>query len=430
MTHSATSPNPPPRLRRDILWTFAANMTANVAQFALVSALAHWANPQTVGQYSYGLAITAPLFLWLGFQLRNVMVTDIQEEFSFSSYLALRMICLGLALVLCLVLIWQAPNWSVTFMLAVAKLFEGMSDLLYAQLQRANHLDWIAQGTLLRGMLGLTVPLALFVLSHQLTLAVAGVAVVNLILLLAHDYWRARPFLPRFQMPGWRPLRTLLGVVWPLGVVAGLISLSANVPRIAVEHQLGSASQGIYSALSYAYVVGSVVVMAMGTALTTQFAQRYAGGQYTAFLKLTAQFAGAALLVGSLLVLGGAVAGPPVIRVLFGPEYAEHQSLFIWLLVAGTVGYVASAVGVSMTGARRFKEQLPLFAVVAVALYLLCERLIPAYGLLGAAYASLIAFILQLLGSLFILFFAVKNPPAQNTSAQNLSENKNHDHSA
>lgn len=397
-----------PSLKRDVSWTFAATLTSNLAQFALISVLAHWSSPQTVGQYSYGLGVTAPIFLWLGLQLRNVMVTDVGGEFSFGTYAALRALSLVAALLLVVALFWQGAGWEVILVLAIAKLFEGISDLIYAQLQRHGRLDWIAQGVLLRGVLSTALPLGLFALSRRLEVAVAGIAAVNLLLLLLHDLRRSWPFLPALGPVTWRDLARLLRLVWPLGVVAGLVSLSANIARIAVEHNLGSHAQGIYSALSYGYIVGGVVVGAVGTALTTQLAQRFAQGDHAGFLKLVARFVLISLGTGVLSVLAGWVLGRWGLRVLFGAEYAVHHTLFVWLLVAGTVGYAASALGFAMTGARRFSEQLPLFAAVTLLLYVLCELWIPRYGLQGAAYANLGAFSAQLVGSAAIILRTMK----------------------
>lgn len=407
-----TAPTPP-SLRRDVSWTFAATLVSNLAQFALVSVLAHWSNPETVGQYSYGLGVTAPIFLWLGLQLRNVMVTDVSGDFSFGTYALLRGFSLAAAFTLVIALFWHNAGWWVICALAVAKLFEGVSELIYAQLQRAGHLDWIAQGVLIRGLLSMALPLGLFALTGQLAVAAAGIAAVNLLLLLLHDLRRGRPFLPAWGEM-WRPvtgtdLRRLLRLVWPLGVVAGLVSLSANISRIAVEHELGSRAQGIYSALSYGTIVGGVVVGAVGTALTTQFAQRFAQRDRAGFLGLLARFLLAALGVGLLSTLAGWAIGPWALRLLFGEEYAAHHHLFVWLLGAGTAGYAASALGFGMTGARRFKEQLPLFAAVTLLLYLLCAWWVPRYGLMGAAYANLGAFTAQLLGSAAIILRAMRS---------------------
>ncbi|MPY68381.1 lipopolysaccharide biosynthesis protein [Deinococcus sp. SDU3-2] len=389
-------------------WTFAASLVSNLAQFALISALAHWSSPRVVGQYAYALGVTGPIFLWLGLQLRNVMVTDVKDAFSFGTYATLRALSLAAALTLVAAVFWNRGEWWVIFALAVAKLFEGLSELIYAQLQRHGHLDWIAQGVLIRGLLNTALPLGLFALTRDLAVAAAGVTLVNLLTLLGYDLRRGRPFLPPIGLLRWPDLQQLVRMVWPLGVVAGLVSLSANIARIAVEHELGSEAQGIYSALSYGYIVGGVVIGAVGTALTTQFALRFAQGDRAGFLGLTARFMLLSLGVGLLSLLAGWSIGPWALRLLFGEEYAAHHALFLWLLGAGTAGYVASALGFAMTGARRFGEQLPLFAGVTLLLYALCELWIPRYGLMGAAYANLGAFTAQLVGSAAIIMKAMR----------------------
>lgn len=393
-----------------MLWTVAGQGIYSAAQWLMVIVLARSGGAGDVGLYSLGLALTAPLFLLLGFQLRFVQATDAQEQFEFRDYVALRLpsMALGLGVTAALAALYPHASGPVWW-LGVAKAFEGMSDVIYGLMQQRERLDWIAQSTLTRGLLGLTLLAAVYLLTGNLTLATLGVAVAGLVTLLLLDLPRGQRLAPgRWQ--SWPPSRALLRLALPLGVVIGLISLGTNLPRLFVERQLGSEVLGIYAALSYVTVAGSVFIVALGTALTTRLSQYYARQNRAAFLRLTLMLMAGAGGVGALLTLLSAVAGAPLLSLLYGPAYAEHAQTFFWLTLAGAAGYLASSLGFAVTAARRFREQLPLFAVVTAALALACWWLIPPYGLLGAAAASLIGAVVQLLGSWFIVWQAL--PPA------------------
>ena len=51
-------------------------------------------------------------------------------------------------------------------------------------------------------------------------------------------------------------------------------------------------------------------------------------------------------------ILVALVLGHELLTVLYRPEYAEHTAVFVWLMVAASVGYVASFLGYGMTAAR------------------------------------------------------------------------------
>jgi O-antigen/teichoic acid export membrane protein len=392
-------------LRGGLIWTLLGQGGAAAAQWLIVVVLARQEGAQAVGLYALGLALTAPLFLLLGLQLRGVQATDAQGRYPFGAYARLRLPAMALGLLATAGLAALHPQaGAVIWWLGVAKALEGVSDLLYGQMQARERLDWVAQSTLLRGALGLALLGAVTLLGGPLALAALGVAAGSGVA-LALDLRRSAALgIPWTRQAWWAPLSvSLVRLAWPLGAVMALVSLGSNLPRLFVERLLGPELLGIYSALAYVGVAGSVVVVALGTALTTRLAQHYERGDRRAFLALTARLYGLALALGLALVTLGLVAGKPLLNVLYGPAYAAYSSVFNWLNVAAACAYLASCAGFTLTAARQFREQLPLFLVVTLGLTLACWSLIRPHGLTGAAYAGMVGAGLQLLGSAWLL---------------------------
>ncbi|WP_261665155.1 lipopolysaccharide biosynthesis protein [Deinococcus sp. Marseille-Q6407] len=412
----ATSPDPapaapPPGLRSGMLWTVLGQGVYSAAQWLMVIVLARSGGTEDVGRYSLGLALTAPLFLLLGLQLRAVQATDARGEFGFRDYATVRLPSMGLGLGLTAALALLYPQASgPVWWLGVAKALEGGSDLIYGLMQQRERLDWIAQSTLLRGLAGLALLSLIYLLTGQLTLATMGVAAAGLGTLLLFDLPRARRLAPGRWWAG-KPNAALLRLALPLGLVIALVSLGTNLPRLIVERQLGGEALGIYAALSYVSVAGSVFVVALGTALTTRLSQVFARGDRAGFLRLTLLLMAGAGGAGLALTALSALGGQPLLALLYGAEYAAQHRAFFWLNLAGAAGYLASSLGFAVTAARRFKEQLPLFAAVTVVLALACWWFIPRQGLLGAATASLIGAFTQLAGSWLIVRQALRDLP-------------------
>ncbi|ULH13893.1 lipopolysaccharide biosynthesis protein (plasmid) [Deinococcus sp. KNUC1210] len=397
-------------LRAGVLWTFGGQLTYAAAQWAMVAVLAHLGTPSTVGSYALGLALTSPLFLMLGLQLRSVQATDARNDTPFGQYVSLRVLCMIAALVLTGVLALLYPQaWAVIGWLGLAKALEGLSDVCYGRMQQRERLDVVARSTMLRGVLSLVLLVGLFAWSHSVGLSTAGVALANLLVLIGYDIPQVRrltpgPYFSRVVPPA------LIRLAWPLGAVVGLVSLSSTIPRLVLDHSSGSHLVGIYSALIYVNVAGSVVVVAIGTALTARLSQFYAADNRAGFVRLTLQFTGAAAAVGLSLTAVALLAGRPLLNLLYGPEYADQTAAFVWLMASGALGYLASCAGFAVTAARRFIQQLPLFLVVCAVLLVCCWWLIPAHGLVGAAIAALIAAAVQLVGSWFIVLGALNAP--------------------
>src|SRR5262249_180205 len=80
---------PVPPLRRNFKWAFAANLIYALCQWGMLSVLAKAGSAAVVGQFSLGLAISAPVFMFTNFNLRSVQATDARSEFEFGDYFTL-----------------------------------------------------------------------------------------------------------------------------------------------------------------------------------------------------------------------------------------------------------------------------------------------------------------------------------------------------
>jgi O-antigen/teichoic acid export membrane protein len=113
------------------------------------------------------------------------------------------------------------------------------------------------------------------------------------------------------------------------------------------------------------------------------------------FRSLMLRLCGIGALLGVASVGLAAVAGRPVLALLYRPEYAAHLNVFLVLAATSGVGAVASFLGYGITAAHVFRYQvwtmLAAVATTAVASFLL----VPRYHAMGAAIALLISALVQ-----------------------------------
>lgn len=79
-------------LRLNFSWTIMGNVVYSGTQWGILVLLARLGNPEAVGQFSLGLAITAPIMLFASLQLRAVQATDARLQFQFRDYAGLRIL--------------------------------------------------------------------------------------------------------------------------------------------------------------------------------------------------------------------------------------------------------------------------------------------------------------------------------------------------
>jgi O-antigen/teichoic acid export membrane protein len=404
-------------LRVNLLWTLCGNVAYAASQWGMLILLAKLSGPETVGQFALGLAITAPVFMLSNLQLRGIQATDARRDFLPGDYLALRLITTALAGAAITALVlgggFRADTALVILAVALAKAIESLSDILYGLLQQHERMDRIAVSMIVKGALSLGVLGSAIALTGRTVVAVMGLAAAWAAVLVAYDLPRCAA-LGREECPdagaaflrprwSWPHLRKLTWLALPLGIVMMLISLGASVPRYFIEAALGVEPLGIFSAMAYLMVLGNTVVFALGQAASPRLARYHAAGRIEAFRSLLMRLVGLAVVGGCAAVLIALGWGRILLQTLYTDEYARNTDVFVWLAIATAVGAVGSFLGYGMTSARCFRAQAPLFAVGVVATTLVSALLIPWLGLLGAALATTIGQVVQLLGSAWVI---------------------------
>jgi O-antigen/teichoic acid export membrane protein len=425
----------PLTLRRNFSWTFTGHLVYAASQWGMLVLLAKLGSPEMVGQFTLGLAVTAPVIMFSNLQLRQIQATDAKGEYVFSDYLGLRLIATALALLIIAGITLKAGyRWETSLVIlaiALAKAFESISDVFYGLIQQHERMDRIAIALMIKGplsllLLGIGVSLTGSVVGGSMGLAVAWGLVLfgwdlrngRLILnnssqgrdredVLVTDAEPANSQNPLY--PRWEG-KTLGKLVWlalPLGLVMMLGSLNTNIPRYFLERYLGERELGIFSAISYLMVAGNIVVSALAQSASPRLAKYYAAGNSTAFRTLLWKLVGVGLMLGAGGVFVAVVAGREILTLLYKPEYGERADLFAWLMVVAGITYVASFLGYGITAARYFQVQMPLFALVTGASGLACLWLIPTMGVQGAVIALIVGAIVQAVFSLGVILYAL-----------------------
>jgi O-antigen/teichoic acid export membrane protein len=428
-------------LRQNFSWTLMGNVVYAACQWGMLVAIAKFGSPEMVGQFTLGLAITAPVLMFTNLHLRTVQVTDAKRQFLFGDYLALRIIGTTLGMLTIGIIVATAgyrQDTSLSILwIAIAKAFESISDVCYGLIQQNEQMDRIARSMIVKGILSLILMTLGVYISGGVLWGTIGLAVAWGIVLVCLDLPNASKFtidsslsqsvktrtspqpfklakiLPHLNitMPQCRwDVETLTKLAWlslPLGLVMMLISLNLNVPRYFIQNYLGEKTLGIFGALSYLMVAGSIVIAALCESASSRLAKYYAAAERRKFGMLLVKLmtiCGGFGLGGILLALIG---GKQVITMLYRPEYAQHQEVFIWLMLAAGISYVSSALGYAMTAARYFRVQIPLFMVVTATSALGCLWLVPLLGMKGAALALVMAAAIQFLLNLGVIAHAL-----------------------
>ena len=414
---SVTGP-PVPSLRANFAWTLAGNVLYAGCQWGMLSVLAKLGNPSIVGQFTLGLAISAPVFMFTNLQLRAVQATDVSAECGFANYFSLRLLStlLGLALITAILPFSAATPAvrAVVLLVSLSKCFECMSDVTAGLLQREEQLKRVAISLMIRGVASVAVFSLAYVYWRSLAVSIVAMSSVWLAVLVFYDMPNVRrligrhaPFL-RFEGAALRRL-AMLGL--PLGWVATLTSLIVNAPRYFLQHYLGLAEQGIYASLAYLLIVISLVVLALTQSVTTRLAHLFVDGDLKQFMRLLTKLSALGVLIAVVGVPLTFLVGRPLLTLLYRGEYADHVGLSA--LFVGTAGLytIGAFLFCGLTAARMFRVQVPVYLAALLAGVAGSALLVPRYGLIGAGLGLLLSVIILVLGGIWAMRQALEAEP-------------------
>lgn len=422
-------------LRRNFLWTLAGNTVYAGCQWGMLIILAKLGSPEVVGQFTFALAVTAPVLMLTNLQLRAVQATDARLEYHFGHYLTLRLLTIVAALLIidgitglgsyC----WDTKLIILT--VGLAKAIEAISDVYYGLFQQQERLDLFATSIIIKGIISITALAFILYLTKSLILSILGLAVAWTVTLIAYDIYHgaliladmegktghiSRDMFQRFLfLPLTKEVSTLSQLVrltFPLGFVMMVISLNTNVPRYFIQYYLGERELGIYAAMAYLILAGKQVVDALGQSASPRMAKYYATGRKCEMFKLLVNLIFFGLFLGVAGVLVALTIGKEILTIVYRPDYAKHAGILVWLMVAASLSYVGSFLGYGMTAMRYFRIQSLLY--IASFFFTTCASLllVPYYGLLGAAWAVCLSYAVEIHLKAWVIIHAFKNIPA------------------
>lgn len=384
-------------LRRNFSYAFLGRVVYAASLWGILVVVAKLTTPQVVGRYSLALAITAPVFSFLNLRLRALLATDARGEYTFGSYLGLRLITTTLAFLLIAgFVLWTGYSLEaalVVLAVGLAKAFESVSDLLFGQMQKSERMDYMGRSLMLKGPLSLLCMGLVIHLTDSLWRGIFGLVAVWAGLLFLFDKRNTVRVLKSGEhlQPSWcfRKLGRLAWLAAPLGVQTMLISLNSSVPRYFVRSYHGEAMLGYFTAIAYILVAGSTVIFALQQAASPRLALYYARDLRGAFTGLLIKLIGIGFALGCAGVLVSLVLGQQLLMLFFGSEYARFAGVLVWMMLAGVALCTRAFVIAAMTALRLVRVQSYVSAVCLAVNSVAGLLLIPRHGCMGGAWSIL-----------------------------------------
>jgi len=399
-----------PRLRLQAATLFAGNLAFAVSQAGTLVILSKLTSPAAVGQLGLGVAISAPLLVLAGFQLRSIQAAGLSSNSRFGDFLGFRLWCLAAVMTVTLGIAafgsYSTDTARVLVGVGLWKCVDSLSEVAYGYAQNQEMVGRISTSLITKAVASLAVVPAVIVLTRSVLWVALALAMVSALTFLFYDRRTIRlvaasrgdvELSPRVRSV---EVAEIVRLGLPLGVTSLLGVLAYNIPRYFLQHLRGEQAVGYFSAIGFPFAAFSVLMGALGQAATPRMAASFSK-EPREFWRSVGTLCGVSVLVCVAAIAICMVWGPSVLTVLFTRDYATYFSSFMVLLAAAGCWSLASALGYAATCSGRIYGQVPASAATCVSALILSPLLIPDRGVLGAALVYLVG------GAVNTLAFAV-----------------------
>jgi len=404
-------------LKKNFIWAFAGNAVSAFCMWLILILLTKWAAVETVGVFGVAQAIGLPISMLLSLKLQVAQVTDARDEFDFGHYYALRVITSAMAVLITAIVGFAIYEFDTAIIIAVLGLgyaIMSFREVFLAVMQKSERMDLMAVSRVFQGLFSLLLFGCFFWFTKNIVFAILGLVIARIIVLLFYDVPVSRRLLHKNGyskpiVPQWHS-----NIIWklakttaPLGLVAWLGTLFTSLPRLFLDKFSGRENVGYFVAMSSLLVAGTMIIAALTQAASPRLAKYYAENikaYKVLLLKLTIVGIG----LGFTGIITSVFFGRQILTLLFTPEYAKHNNVFVLLVVAGLLLMLFSFMTVGLTAARKFSVQVPLYAICAIVCCVSSLFFIPKWGMTGAAASLIVCYLTGLTSCLCYVKKAIR----------------------
>lgn len=401
--------------KQSVFWNMMSSGLNSIVSMLLLWVVTLLNGVSDAGIFSLGFS-TSQMMLTIGnYGMRNYQATDVTNKYSIKVYEASRIVTNIIMMVSVLGFVWFEDYYFekalITILLCLLKVTDAFDDVYGGYYQVKGRLD--IAGKIMSIHIGAYVLgfILTLIFTHSLILSCLISIIISSIVLivLIHSTKIIIPLeKPSFQ---WNGIWNLLTECFPLCISAFLLIYMGNAPKYAIDTYLTAKDQAYYTYLFMPCFVTNLFVGFALQPLLVRLSKSWVHKEYRKFIKLCSLIFAGALIISTIIIIGGAILGCPILSIVFGVSLSAYTNVLVVLLIGGAFFAFAVIEQVILTVMRRQVYLLVGFGIASAIAMFISGILVKKFALLGAAYAYTIsagALFLVLAFMIFIFLYLEK----------------------
>lgn len=399
--------------RNGAIWNMIASILYSFQSALLLLVITRRTGLVDGGIFTIAYTVTQMMTTIGSYGMREFQVSDVKEEYKFSTYFSSRIVTVIGMIIICMgYAILQGYNpekLCLVAILCIYRVIEDIDDVFHGEMQKSLRFDVSAKIMTIRILFATMCFIVTYLIFGSLLVScmslTIGCAIVSLCLNSA-----AIPYFENIKIElNKNKLIKLLIVCFPLCISGFIYNYLVNAPKYAIDRLLTDELQTIFNILfmpifainMFSMFIFKPMIADMGIVWNSKDKKKYVH----MVVKQSIVIIGITLV----LMLAGYVAGPEVLGAVYGVELFQYRGFFVLLILFGGFAAFVSFYVVVLTIMRKQNFIVIGYLLGTIVEILFVDRIVGSLKLLGAGimYGVGIATVLVILVLVFVLSLIV-----------------------
>ncbi|MBR7071789.1 MAG: hypothetical protein IKI29_06490, partial [Clostridia bacterium] len=320
---------PKQSVKKDYLFNIFGSMTNSAVSVILLIVVSHMSGEAQAGIFSLSFTTAQMMYTVATFEMRNIQVTDVKNEFSFSDFTAFRVVTILLMLFSSIIFVYingfNGIKASLTLLLCLYMIMLSISDVLQGNMHRNNYLFLAGISLGCTTLLAAVFFTAFLVITKNLIWSVISMVIVVALWIIFYDIPFSGVFSdirPCFRLTN---QKRLFFETLPLFISVFITQFAFNAPKYAINDYLTEVDQSHYGFLAMPAFFINLLSLFIFRPQLVSLSEKWATKDYIGFGK-TIKWLYIWILIFTIVTMAvGFVMGIPVLNVLYNTNLNEYR---------------------------------------------------------------------------------------------------------
>ena len=396
-------------IKKNFVWnTFGSTINSATSLFFLII-VTRLNGDVDAGIFTFAFSTACLLQVLATYFGRSYQVTETSDKYSnydfiYSRYISciIMFIC---ALFFTMVKGYLLYKTIVILLLALFKMVEAYSEVIYAIIQKNDDLYKVGISLFLKAILGTILFLLIDIISKNIIISILGLIIVNVLLLVFYDIPNSKKYKYEKTKFNFINIKLLFKSGFYTFLFTFLTQYIINAPRYAIDNNMVDKYQTIFGIIimpaTFIILCGQFLIHPFLVKLTNCYKEKNIKGFTSLVIKISLSL----LLLGLVASILSYFIGIPFLEILYGISLTGYTKSLIIIIIGATLFALSYIISNALIVMRKTFIQSIIFIISSVFAYFISKLLVIKYGVEGASLSYLLTMLL--VDILYIISFAI-----------------------